>query len=138
MYYFLYELPVAEWVISAAAGILSGIIGAMGMGGGGVLIIYLNLFTDIPQNTAQGINLLFFLPTAVLAVIYYARKKLIVWRIAIPFSAMGIVGTLIGSFLCGKFDNSVLTKMFGTLILVMGLMGIIKKEKPSRTEGRQN
>ena len=69
-----------EWIISAAAGILSGIIGAMGMGGGGVLIIYLNLFTDIPQSTAQGINLLFFLPTAVLAVLYYTKKKLIICK----------------------------------------------------------
>ena len=91
-----------EWIISAAAGILSGIIGAMGMGGGGVLIIYLNLFTDIPQSTAQGINLLFFLPTAVLAVLYYTKKKLIIWRIAIPFSLMGIIGTLVGCYFCGR------------------------------------
>ena len=127
-----------EWIISAAAGILSGIIGAMGMGGGGVLIIYLNLFTDIPQSTAQGINLLFFLPTAVLAVLYYTKKKLIIWRIAIPFSFMGIIGTLVGCYFCGKFDNSVLTKMFGILLLIMGAMGIVKKEKPSKAEGRQN
>ena len=32
-----------EWLICAFAGILSGIIGGMGMGGGGVLIIYLNI-----------------------------------------------------------------------------------------------
>ena len=127
-----------EWIISAAAGILSGIIGAMGMGGGGVLIIYLNLFTDIPQSTAQGINLLFFLPTAVLAVLYYTKKKLIIWRIAIPLSFMGIIGTLVGCYFCGKFDNSVLTRLFGILLLIMGAMGIVKKEKPSKAEGRQN
>lgn len=126
------------WIISAIAGILSGIIGAMGMGGGGVLIIYLNLFTDIPQSTAQGINLLFFLPTAVLAVIYYIRKRLIVWKVAVPFSAMGILGTLVGCYFCGKFDNSVLTKLFGMLLLVMGFTSILKKEKPSKTEGWQN
>lgn len=118
-----------EWIISAIAGILSGIIGAMGMGGGGVLIIYLNLFTETPQSTAQGINLLFFLPTAVLAVLYYSKKKLIVWKIALPFAAMGIVGTVIGCFLCGKFDNSMLSKMFGILLLIMGGLGLFKKDK---------
>ena len=126
-----------NWIISAAAGILSGIIGAMGMGGGGVLIIYLKLFTDVPQNTAQGINLLFFLPTAVLAVLYYTKKKLIVWSIALPFSAMGVLGTLIGCFLCGKINNSVLTKMFGILLIIMGTIGVVKREKPSTKEGRQ-
>lgn len=118
-----------EWIISAIAGILSGIIGAMGMGGGGVLIIYLNLFTDTPQNTAQGINLLFFLPTAILAVLYYCKKKLIVWKIALPFASMGVIGTVIGSFLCGKLDNTVLSKMFGVLLLVMGILGLLKKDK---------
>ena len=118
-----------EWLISALAGILSGLIGAMGMGGGGVLIIYLNFFTDIPQSTAQGINLLFFLPTAVFSVLYYSRKKLIEWKIALPFAAMGVVGTLIGCFLCGKFDNGILSKMFGFLLLIMGTLGLFKKDK---------
>ena len=45
-----------------AAGLLSGIIGAMGLGGGAVLIIYLSVFTDMPQLKSQGINLLFFYP----------------------------------------------------------------------------
>ena len=41
-----------------AAGLLSGIIGAMGLGGGAVLIIYLSVFTDMPLKS-QGITLLF-------------------------------------------------------------------------------
>lgn len=118
-----------SWIISAIAGILSGIIGAMGMGGGGVLIIYLHLFTDIPQSTAQGINLLFFLPTAILAVLYYSKKRLIVWKIAVPFAMMGILGTLVGCYICGKFDNSLLTKLFGILLLIMGAVGIFKRNR---------
>lgn len=127
-----------NWLISALAGIFSGIIGAMGMGGGGVLIIYLKLFTDIEQSRAQGINLLFFLPTAVLAVLYYARKKLIVWKIAVPFALMGCVGTAIGCFLCGSFDNGILTKMFGALLLIMGGLGLFKKEKVKRGTSSEN
>lgn len=124
------------WLISAFAAVLSGVIGAMGMGGGGVLIIYLNLFTDIEQSRAQGINLLFFLPTAVLAVLYYAKKKMIVWKIAVPFALMGVVGTVVGCFLCGKFDNGILTKLFGALLLVMGISGLFKKEKAAQEKGR--
>ena len=62
-------------ILALLAGLLSGIIGAMGLGGGAVLIIYLSLFTETEQLTAQGINLLFFIPTALLAVIIYAIKK---------------------------------------------------------------
>ena len=43
------------------AGLLSGIIGAMGLGGGAVLLIYLSLIKGTDQLKAQGINLLFFI-----------------------------------------------------------------------------
>ena len=62
-------------IVALLAGLFSGIIGGMGLGGGAVLIIYLTLFTETEQLTAQGINLLFFIPTALLAVIIYAVKK---------------------------------------------------------------
>ena len=55
-----------------AAGLFSGIIGGMGLGGGAVLIIYLTVFSDVDQLKAQGINLLFFIPIALLAVSVYA------------------------------------------------------------------
>ena len=43
------------------AGLFSGILGSMGLGGGGILIIYLSLFTATEQLKAQGINLIFFI-----------------------------------------------------------------------------
>jgi len=122
---------------SAAAGILSGLLGAMGLGGGGILIIYLSLFTAIPQAQAQGINLLFFLPTAVLALIVYQRKKLIVWRIAVPFALFGVIGSLLGSYLSRGIDNEVLSKMFGALLLLMGIKTLFaRKKSPQKTENR--
>ena len=43
------------------AGLFSGILGSMGLGGGAVLVIYLSLFTNTKQLSAQGINLIFFI-----------------------------------------------------------------------------
>ena len=57
---------------AAAAGTLSGMIGAMGLGGGGVLIIYLTLFLGMEQGIAQGVNLIFFFPCAVFALIVFS------------------------------------------------------------------
>lgn len=122
---------------SAVAGILSGLLGAMGLGGGGILIIYLSLFTTIPQAQAQGINLLFFLPIAVLALVVYQRKKLIVWRIAVPFALFGVTGSLLGSYLSRGIDNEVLSKMFGALLLLMGIKTLFaRKKKQQVTESR--
>ncbi|MGB9679340.1 MAG: sulfite exporter TauE/SafE family protein, partial [Thermoanaerobacteraceae bacterium] len=41
-------------------GILSGIIGGMGLGGGTILIPALTIFAGIEQHLAQSINLLSF------------------------------------------------------------------------------
>ena len=62
---------VIQWI----AGILSGTAGALGIGGGGVLILYLVLLADVEQVRAQGINLLFFLPCGIIAIIIHAVKK---------------------------------------------------------------
>ena len=59
------------------AGFLAGIFGAMGLGGGSVLIIYLTVFAGVKQLAAQGINLIFFLPTAAVAVFVYSKKRII-------------------------------------------------------------
>ena len=75
------------------AGLLSGIIGAMGLGGGAVLIIYLSVFTDMPQLKSQGINLLFFIPIAAAAIAVYGFKQQIQWKLAATIAVCGLIGT---------------------------------------------
>ena len=50
-------------------GLITGAAASMGLGGGFVLLVYLSIFTNTPQDMAQGINLLFFLPIALLSLI---------------------------------------------------------------------
>lgn len=116
-----------NWVMAAIAGTLSAIIGAMGLGGGGVLLIYLNLFTQTPQTLAQGINLLFFVPSAIVAIIIYIKKKLVNFKLAIIFSLLGLVGALAGSYLACFIESRVLSKLFAILLLIMGALQFRKK-----------
>ena len=51
------------WIHIPAAFLLSALSG-MGVGGGGLFVIYLAFATDMPQLSAQGANLLFFLCSA--------------------------------------------------------------------------
>ena len=115
---------------AAVAGTLSGMIGAMGLGGGGVLIIYLTLFLGMEQGIAQGVNLIFFIPSAVIALIIYSRKKMIAWKAAIPAAVLGVAGAWLGTYLSSLIDGYWLSKLFGGLLLIMGVMQLFyKKEK---------
>lgn len=111
------------------AGFLSGVIGAMGLGGGAVLLIYLALFKDTNQLTAQGINLIFFIPVAVLSVIIYAFKKQIKWKMVLPIAATGLLGAVAGFFLSGLIGDKIVAKIFGGLLCLMGIWQIISAFK---------
>ena len=113
------------------AGLFSGTAGAMGLGGGAVLIIHLALFTDTPQLESQGINLLFFIPIALAAVTVYAIKKNIRWRLVLKTAVWGLAGSAAGLMLTDSIGGEITGKIFGGLLIIMGLLEIFgKKEKP--------
>ena len=116
-------------ILTSIAGVLSGLLGAMGLGGGGILIIYLSLFTDTPQATAQGINLIFFIPSALIAVFVYFKKKLISLKVAVISSVLGVVGAFFGTKLSYMLDDNILSKLFGILLLIMGLSQLFSKKE---------
>lgn len=107
----------------------SGLLGSMGMGGGGILVIFLSLFTDIPQTEAQGINLIFFIPIAIISIIVYQKRKLIKWKVAIPFSIAGILFSFLGTFTASLITSELLKKGFGILLLIMGIRELFSKSK---------
>lgn len=114
------------------AGFLSGMIGAMGMGGGGVLLIYLTAFAHVPQLQAQGINLISFLPTGLLATVIYAVKKQIVWKQVLLMWCGGAVAAA-GGYLLAKFiETALLSKIFAVFLVTFGLYQVIFTGKNSQ------
>ena len=109
------------------AGLAAGLIGGMGLGGGTVLLIYLNLFTQNSQLTAQGINLIFFVPVGLTAVIIYAIKKKIkpkMLLLALPF---GVAGSLLGSYITNFFNENILRTVFAVFLIFLGLKELFTK-----------
>lgn len=119
-----------SWFWNSVAGIMSGILASMGLGGGGILIIYLTIFAGIEQTVAQGINLVFFIPISIVAIIIYYKKKLISWKIAITASISGVIGAISGALLSSAIDSSILSKIFGGLLFVIGLNQLFSRKKP--------
>lgn len=113
-----------NYIVPVIAGFLSGLIGSMGFGGGGVLIIYLALFTNTPQITAQGTNLIFFIPCAILATIIYFLKKQIKIKTILPVISGGITGSIIASNFLIFFKSEQLSHLFGIFLISIGLYSI--------------
>ncbi|MDR1408754.1 MAG: TSUP family transporter [Oscillospiraceae bacterium] len=107
------------WNIVAA--FFSGMAASLGLGGGGILLLYLVLALNMEQLQAQGINLIFFLPCAVIAIIFYTKKRLIDWKAALPILAGGLLGVGLGVWIAGVVTAEWLARIFGGFLLLLGL-----------------
>ncbi|MDR0315159.1 MAG: sulfite exporter TauE/SafE family protein [Oscillospiraceae bacterium] len=112
------------------AGFLGGAAGAMGLGGGSFLLLYLTLIISEPQLKAQGINLLFFIPCAVISIFFHNKNKLVSWKAVVPLALGGIVGVGCGLWLVSIVSPNIIGKIFGGFLLIFGLVEVFKKERP--------
>ncbi len=106
----------------------------MGLGGGGVLLIYLTAFASIEQLTAQGINLLFFLPVGLSAIIIYSIKKQIRWKTVLPMWAGGILGAVLGFFIARFLGGALLSKLFACFLIVFGISRLFAKAENQKKD----
>lgn len=116
-------------LINIFAVILSAAVGAMGLGGGSVLILYLTLFCDVQQVNAQGVNLLFFLPCALTAVCIYKKQNLLCKQYWLPLVFGGILGVGIGMLLLEIFNTKYLRLLFAIFLLTIGIITFFQKDK---------
>lgn len=110
-------------------GLISGIISGMGIGGGVILIPALTIFFDFEQKVAQNINLLYFIPTAIIAIFIHSKNKTIEKQGLFKIIIFGLIGAILGSIIAINLKGEVLGKIFGWFLLFMGLCEILKKEK---------
>lgn len=115
--------------MDSVIGFFAGAAGGMGVGGGGILLLYLTAFAGTEQLSAQGINLVFFLPTAASALIMHIKNGFVKWRSAAIAVLCGIPGVFLGSYIAGSIDKTLLRGAFALLLLAIGLKELFRKEK---------
>ena len=109
-------------IADIAAGILFGILAGMGIGGGGLLVIYLTLIREYSQIDAQAANLLFFVFAAFAAMAVHIRKRKIDFVLVSSLAIAGIVGSLFGSHIAVIIPQFVTRKLFGAMLIVSGVI----------------
>ncbi|NLT13248.1 MAG: sulfite exporter TauE/SafE family protein [Clostridiales bacterium] len=118
-----------RFIISVLAGLITGVISAWGIGGGSLLVVYLTAFTGVAQQTAQGINLMYFLPTSLSALWSHIKNKLVETKLALYAAAAGVLTAVTTSFLASGIDTSLMKKIFGVFIIIIGLSEVFRKRE---------
>lgn len=114
---------------------LTGIFASMGLGGGMVLIVYLTVFAGFSQLVAQGINLVFFIPIAIISLVLHTKNKLVEWKKAVPAVLWGTAAVIISAWLENRIEQSLLSKAFGIFLILMGLKELFFKSEKHKFKG---
>ena len=85
--------------------LIAGFVSSLGLGGGGILVLYLSLFLGMSQTQAGGINLIFFLPIAVVSILIHLKNKRIDYKLALKCAPFGIIGAIGGSLIAHQIDR---------------------------------
>lgn len=114
------------WLV--LGGFLSGAVGSLGVGGGGVLIVFLTMFLEFSRADAAIINLLFFIPIALFSVIIYLKRKQIDIKKALLLIPTGLIGSAIGVYLSGVIQTTLLSKIFGGILILISVKTFFSKK----------
>lgn len=114
------------------AGLVTGILSGFGVGGGTLLLIYMTAFAGLPQGQAQGINLLYFLPTALLALPTHVKNGFVEKQALLPASLTGLVGTAASAWIATGLETELLHRLFGGFLLYVGVSELFRRPSPAK------
>ena len=113
-------------------GTLLGVLAGLGIGGGSLLILWLTAVVGMPQETARSINLLFFLPAAIVSCLFRWKQGTLDFRQILPAVVAGVAAAALFSFIGCTLDTAVLKKPFGILLIVTGLRELFYRPRKAR------
>lgn len=122
-------MNLTELIILLLIGLFAGFIsGTFGVGGGIIIIPALVFILGLSQHQAQGTSLAMMLaPIGIFAVYNYFKAGYINIRFAIILMIAFIAGAYLGSLSAINISSLWLKRMFGVLIVIVGLRMIFSR-----------
>lgn len=121
------------WWVFVVLGIGAGLLGgALGLGGGTVIVPTLVLICSFTQKSAQGTALAAMVPMALVGALQYWRNPEIEMN-ALPVVLIicgALVGVLVGTELASRLPGHVLKKLFAAVLMIVAVKMFMTPAKP--------
>ena len=122
--------------LDMAAAFAIGILSGMGIGGGGLLVIYLTLLRSVGQLEAQGLNLYFFIFASAAALFVHSVKRRMNWGLILLVGAVGMFFAYVGSTLASVTEPHLVRKLFGAMLVLSGGVSLVKTVSKKRKNAK--
>lgn len=127
-----------NFILCLTVGFTGGILGGMGMGGGTLLIPLLTIFLKTEQHLAQAINLVSFVPMAIIALIFHIKNKLVVKKGIFYIIIPSVLASVLSSLFSTSLDGEILKRSFGIFLIVLSVVQFFSSDLTKWLESKKN
>ena len=113
-------------VLDILAGVFMGVLTGMGIGGGGLLVLYLTMVDGMGQLAAQGCNLLFFVFSSASSLYVHNRKRKLDFRLIGISAALAIIGSRVGVGLASVLPEETVRSLYGWMLIIAGSITAVR------------
>lgn len=115
-------------LVGSALGTMAG----LGLGGGSLLVLWLTGILHTSATDARVINLLFFIPSALISILINRKRKKLQIRPLLPAMILGSLAAIIFSRLSTIIDETMLKRLFGILLLLTGMQQLFYRPRKAK------
>ena len=100
---------------------------SLGIGGGGLLVVYLSAIKNLTQKEAQSLNLIFFVLSMSITLVYHKCKNRIITKNLPLILLPCLMGGIAGSLAAKATDQNLLKILFGSFMILGGLKFLLSQ-----------
>ncbi len=113
----------------AFAAFLIALLAGMGVGSGGIFVVFLTVFLQYPQLAAQGLNLYFYIFATAAALLLHVRAQKLHLRRLFLVCGIGSIGCVGGAMLAQVLETGVLRSIFAVVLIASGIFSLLRDRK---------
>ena len=119
----------AYLLISITVSFLIAALSGLGVGSGGLFVIWLTATSAVSLSTARGLNLLFFVFSAGGAFIIHLKRRKIRFSLVGFLALFAALGTALGSLFGSLASPTLIKRLFGIMLVISGIRTLFYSDK---------
>ena len=122
---------------AAAVSFFIAILSGLGVGSGGLFVIWLTAAYGVSATQARGMNLLFFVFSASAALFFHYKRRNIDLRLVVFLALFALLGTFVGVYLSKFIDSHWIRRLFGGFLVFSGVYSLFWKKETTEASSKR-
>ena len=119
-------------MVNVIVGTVLGFLAGLGTGGGSLLILWLTVVLSVDPAIARSVNLLFYIPSALIASLFRIKKGGFSLRKVAPGILAGSISAAVFCYIGTLLNTELLKKAFGILLIAIGINELLYRPQKAR------